>query len=227
MNDISFWYPILRDIGMRTPATKLFYADKVIGHIVDGREVAEFNELVDRIEQAQSGFGGEAFLRTGQTSNKHEWSSTCHLKEESQVKDHLARLIEFSMMVDLPYSTFAVREMIDTNPITVAFRGMPIAREIRLFASKGKLICAHPYWPAEAFKNQPVTKQQLAELHTIPDLQELTLMTEYISRHFSKAWSIDFLQDREGNWWVTDMALASTSYHWRGCEQESISQEAS
>ena len=54
----------------------------------------------------------------------------------------------------------------------------------------------------------------------MPDLSELTQMAEYASRHFDGAWSIDFLQDAKGGWWLTDMAIATASYHWPGCKNE-------
>lgn len=220
LNDISFWYPVLNRIGMRTPKTLLFYAPHEIGKVVDGEQTPEFSKLVRDVANARHEFGGEAFLRTGQTSNKHEWRNTCHLTIDSKVGWHLARLIEFSMLVDLPYTTFAVREMIKTKPLTTAFHGMPIAREVRMFADRGKVICAHPYWPDEAFKDQPIKKEELAALQEMPDMAELNKMAEYVSDRFDGAWSIDFLQDDKGDWWLTDMALARTSYHWPECENK-------
>lgn len=229
LNDISFWYPILDRIGMRTPDTKLFFADRAIGKIVDGEEVSEFKHLVAEIGKARESFGSEAFLRTGQTSNKHDWSDTCHLTAKSDVGEHVASLINFSMMVDLPYTTFAVRRMIPTAALTVAFRNMPIAREVRMFVEGGRVVCAHPYWPTEAFEHESdetVTSDQLAQLQAMPDITELNMMAEYTSRHFEGAWSVDFLEDIDGTWWLTDMAVASTSYHWPGCEHEHSFQEA-
>lgn len=227
LNDISFWYPILKRIGMRTPDTKLFYADESIGKILDGEATPEFTQLAETIAAATQSFGGEAFLRTGLTSNKHDWEDTCHLTTGSITGHHLGRLIEFSMMVDLPYTTFAVRRMIPTAALTVAFKNMPIAREVRIFVEAGKVICAHPYWPTEAFDDQDdVTADQLEALQQLPAMDELTTMAEYTSRHFKGAWSVDFLEDTDGNWWLTDMALAATSYHWPGCEHGQISQEA-
>jgi len=225
LNDISFWFPILSKIGMRTPETKLFYVSNEVGHIVDGKETDEFKQLVKDITSTKESFGRTAFLRTGQTSNKHDWKHTCYLSENSDVKKHLAALIEFSMMVDLPYNTFAVRKMIDTVPLTTAFKDMPIARELRIFVKEGKLICAHPYWPEEAFRggqhpNNEVTEEQIRQLQVMPKMTEITQMAEYVSSSFQGSWSVDFLEDKDGNWWLTDMALASTGYHWPNCENK-------
>lgn len=221
LNDITFWYPILERIGMRTPKTMLFHAAKEIGHVVDGEQPMEFMHLTNEVDAARKIYGGTAFLRTGHTSNKHDWRETCYLTDKSNVGAHIARLVEFSMMVDLPYTTWAVREMIPTTPLTTAFAGMPIAQEVRLFIAKGKVVCSHPYWAAEAFDNQKnVTPEQVTQLNTKPDMTELTKMAEYVSERFDGSWSVDFLQDSKGDWWLTDMALASSSYHYPGCPNE-------
>jgi hypothetical protein len=249
LNNISFWYPILADLSayskmpeiqmfrdesgklsssstqkdfvLNIPETKLFYAPREIGQIIDGKKVDSFDHLIKDVYVARESFGGEAFLRTGHTSNKHGWDHSCHLKKGSNIGHYLGSLIDFSMMVDLPYTTFAVRRMIDTVAETVAFDGMPIAREVRVFAEDGKVTCAHPYWPDEAFEHEEsVTAEQLERLQEMPDMEEITKMAEYVSRQFVNAWSIDFLQDSEGKWWLIDMALASTSYHWPDCEKK-------
>lgn len=250
LNDMSFWYPIVerharystmpdikifhkdgklqsteekKEFVLRTPETMLFYAPYDIGHIVDGERTSSFEKLVQQITEARNAFGGYAFLRTGETSYKHDWKNTCYLTPDSDISHHVYNLVEFSMLVDLPWQTWAVRKMIPTSPITTAFSGdMPIAREVRLFVDNGKLICAHPYWPEEAFRgsiysDDKVTDEQIKQLANLPDMSNLTKLAEYVSDQFMHAWSIDFLQDTEGNWWLTDMALANTSYHWSDC----------
>lgn len=258
LNDMAFWYPIVeryarysatpdidvfmkdgkmqsvekaKEFVLRTPKTVLLYADHEAGNLIDGKKTPELDRLVQQITEARDAFGGYAFLRTGATSNKHDWKNTCYLTPESNIVNHVGRLMEFSMMVDLPWQTWAVREMIKTTPITTAFDGdMPIAPEVRLFAERGKLICAHPYWPEEAFRqghntDDKVTDEQIKQLAEMPDMKELTKLAEYISQQFMHAWSIDFLQDTDGNWWLTDMALANASYHWPGCPNNKKAKE--
>lgn len=218
LNNITFWYPILERIGMRTPETKMFFAPSEIGHIVDGIVVSEFEQLIADVSRELVGFGGEAFLRTGHTSNKHEWADTCYLNNKDKVGSQLAALIEFSMLASMPYNTFAVRKMIKTKAITTAFNKMPIAQEVRMFIEDGEIICAHPYWSREAFVGQSgVSKEQIDKLNTLPDMTELNLMAKYVSKHFKGAWSVDFLQDENDEWWLTDMAQASSSYHYPDC----------
>lgn len=222
LNDISFWYPILKKIGMRTPETRLFYTQREIGKIIDGERTDGFEKLVEDIKKALGDFGGKAFLRTGQTSNKHDWKNACFLDSPENIDRQLYNLIEFSMIVDLPYTTFAVRELIKTKPIGIAFNNMPIAQEVRLFIENGKVVCVHPYWAEEAFKHEKtINSEQIKELNSLPqDMAELQQMAEYVSRCFRLAWSCDFLQDAKGDWWLTDMALANTSYHYKGCPNE-------
>jgi hypothetical protein len=39
-------------------------------------------------------------------------------------------------------------------------------------------------------------------------------MSKMISLHMEGEWSIDWLQDKDGNWWCTDMAWGGRSYRW-------------
>lgn len=249
LNDISFWFPIVeklayystipdmnvsvvdgklkstetkKDFILRVPKSNIFYAPHIIGKIADGEKTPEFDKLVEDVSLAHSMLNFDSFLRTGQTSNKHDWVDTCRLTRKSDVLSHIYRLIEFSMMVDVPYSTFAVREIIPTDPIVYSFNQMPIAREVRVFAKEGKVLCSHPYWPTEALENDidngNISVEDINKLQEMPDMKELNKLAEYISNSFQGSWSIDFLQDKDGNWWMIDMALASTSYHWDGCD---------
>jgi len=57
--------------------------------------------------------------------------------------------MKFWMSEEYPPAAFMVREFLDLDASFKAFGGLPIAREWRIFASPEKVICYHPYWPAE------------------------------------------------------------------------------
>lgn len=52
------------------------------------------------------------------------------------------------------------------------------------------------------------------------DLEHLLFLAKHVSEHIPGYWSVDFLCDAEGNWWLIDMALGQDSYHWDGCEHK-------
>lgn len=79
------------------------------------------------------------------------------------------------------------------------------------------------YWPEDAIKFYGHSKiwestnwrEQLQELNTESEI-EITILTNYAEKVASVldgAWSVDFAKDKEGKWWLIDMALAKESYH--------------
>ena len=50
--------------------------------------------------------------------------------------------------------------------------------------------------------------------------EEIMGWANKVTGQLGGAWSVDFLCDVDGTWWLTDMALAGMSYHWEGCPNE-------
>jgi hypothetical protein len=95
-----------------------------------------------------------------------------------------------------------------------------------MFVRGGSVVCSHHYWPNEAFEEQDVDAEVLSMLQQLPDMTELDQIAAYVSRHFQGAWSVDFLEDQDGKWWLNNMATASGSYHWPGSEHDEDFDEA-
>ncbi len=200
-----------------------------IWELADGKEPRGFDNFIMSIHRAALEFGYPIFLRTESSSDKHSWKETCYVNVEPQescndvLKSHVYGLVEHSLMADIPCDFFAIRRLIPTEPICTAFRGdMPIAKECRVFVKNGQVVCHHPYWPDEAFKNvsgKSVTRKQIDELQNFSDneVDEITGIATLISRHIPGWWSVDFLKDKDGNWWCIDMAIGQLSYHWDDC----------
>jgi len=81
-----------------------------------------------------------------------------------------------------------------------------------------------PYWPAAAVEGHTQEggywRDRLAEISTLSpgEYRKLCLMAgsallgfDFVEEH---DWSMDFLQDVSGAWWLTDMATARSSYRW-------------
>jgi hypothetical protein len=196
--------------------------------ILDGVKIRGWDYLIDSLDRAAQELGGyPIFLRTETSSDKHSWKDSCFVESKDKLPSHIGALVEHSAMHDLDCGFFAVRKLIDTAPICTAFYGdMPIAKERRLFVKDGKVICNHPYWPEEAFRDHEdkltIDVEALNRLQELADGEEASLnaMGELVSQYVSGHWSVDFLQDKEGQWWCIDMALASSSYHWEGCKAQ-------
>jgi len=232
MNSMTFWFPILDQIGMRVPETHFVQMPELAIVLLEGIQDEHTERFVDDLTRAMDSIGYPCFLRTESLSCKHDWVDTCYIAEKQtkeQMYSRLYKMLEFSSIVampnGLPHSVFAVRKLIPTAPMFHAFNSMPITKEVRVFVEEGHVESGHPYWPTEAFKREnyrnnvfvqlpPDLRDKLIELQTITqsDADEIYLQALYVAGHFRGKWSIDFLQDTKGDWWITDMALAECSY---------------
>lgn len=223
---LSYWFPLIQAAGLPVPRTEIVETDCELLRLVDGVNPDGYREFLKMLELAAMRIGYPCFLRTGQTSNKHQWQDSCHLLQERDLGRHVFNLVEFSAICDfmgLPSNVWVVREMISTTPAFHAFRGMPIVREFRVFTKDYNPICLHPYWPSRAIR-QPSVSDWLGRLAVMSELDEWTagalrvMAVEAATATGHGDWSVDFLEDNDGNWWLTDMAEADRSWHWPGCK---------
>ena len=229
-NNLTYWFPILEKIRMRVPKTIIAHTGGVnLLELVDGKIPDGYMQFHKRLLDAIRQIGFPCFLRSGMTSDKHSWKRSCYITAESDLTAHLCTIIETSIMANIagyPFDTsfWAVRELIQTEPLFHAFEEMPITKERRIFIKNGEVICNHPYWPDEAFENYkdkiPDYRKKMKELQSLSEDEEreLNLMAKYIGRFFKGFWSVDFLRDVEGKWYCIDMAVGERSYHFVECK---------
>lgn len=168
----------------------------------------------------------EFFLKTGSNAGKHSWSHTCLIKREfgaDELEWLLYSQIEEQYMSGRGTTVidFVFRQMIPTNHVFTAFgKGLPINPEVRVFYVNGKVEYLHPYWPPSAIRtsernwehklqkmNQDIWKQR----------ELLSQMGQQVGEKLKSIypnWSIDFLQDSKGKWWLIDVGEAEKSFRW-------------
>lgn len=245
-NCLSHWFPVLRDAGLPVPGTEIVKSDGCLSSLLHGVEPDGFSALLDgiseavrKIEQLSSCGNVPVFLRTGQVSGKHNWRECCCLMPDDSVGDHVRSFVEWSAMVDflgLPTDVWAVREMLPVSPIVYLKRygGMPLVSEVRCFIDGGEVTCVHPYWPMDAIREGFSDDQVSAGLSAdhcyklavagcfsdgglpLPDVMRLARDVACLFEG-DGSWSVDILRTDRG-FFVTDMADASMSFHWPGCE---------
>jgi hypothetical protein len=233
-NDLAYWFPRLETAGLRVPGTEIIRTDADLLSVLDGETPEGWDRLVGDIRRAADRMGYPAFLRTGHGSGKHEWARTCHLSGPTVVDRHVAALVEWSAlagMFGLPTSTWVVREMIPTDPLFTcrAYHGFPVTREFRVFVRGGKdadtgkrwagVEHIQPYWPEDAVsQGQPDHhnwRQMLARASQLATLERDWLCVNAKAACDAVGggyWSVDCLEDRNGNWWITDMADGDQSF---------------
>lgn len=229
VNCLSHWYPIIEKV-VPTPKTLVFRTDANLIELLDNKTPDGLGELLAGLTLAGAGLGYPFFLRTGQTSGKHDWNETCLVKSAADILSHVAALVEYSELVDicgLPYDVWVAREMLPTVAIARTSMGMPIVKEFRFFVSGEKIKCFHPYWPADAieryvrgvdFKSDEWAKayQSLCCFKSIDEEVFVSMLAAMVGKAIGGEWSVDLLETERG-WYVTDMATASMSYHWQDC----------
>jgi hypothetical protein len=250
-NSALFWLPRVERAGLPVPKTFVVPYDhaSAIGALLG--DVDEPGFPWGEIEQAIGELGGRAFIRTDQGSAKHS-GPVAYRFDETSAGDDLRRLVsllvedqemKFWLGPELP-SAFLVREWLDLEAAFSAFGyapgaddapGHPIAREWRFFAEAGRgVLCAHPYWPADAIKFRPRRtgrllpsgmfeltsgepegwREKLRELHRPIDMPLLEgLAVQAAEACPGVAWSVDFARLTDGSWRLIDMALAGHSWH--------------
>ena len=222
--DLSYWHPRMEPLAP-TPRTRIVTTDLHLDLLLDGKEPPGFGEELAELRAAAEELPGPPwFLRTGHGSGKHDWGQTCFLTDLDRLGHHVCALVEWSALVDfigLPTDTWAVREFLPLRASFRAFQGLPIAREFRAFFRDGEVLCAHPYWPAEAIRRPDVAdwEERLREMSELDDQDWVTLwdLTSTVADYFEfrdpAGWSIDWAQDEDGKWWALDMAPLELSYH--------------
>jgi hypothetical protein len=217
-NCLSYWYPKIMGI-VPTPETILTRTEIKLIEVFDNRKPEGWDEFIDVLGKATDYMGYPCFLRTGQTSGKHDWAKTCYLPSRDVLESHVISIIEYSEMVSLiglPCDVWVVRKMLPTQPLGIAFDGMPICKEFRVFVRDGDILCWHPYWPKNSFKQGvPEWYNELCELED-GDLRTVLYNAAKAGRAVGGAWSVDILKTKDG-WYVTDLATAEDSWHWPDC----------
>lgn len=237
-NCLSYWFPRLSNAGVPVPITEIIHASRQevrdLWNVFDGKPIGSFGlELITRVEQACDRFGYPCFLRTGQTSNKHDWKNNCFVTERESIRDRIIRLVEFSEMCDfvgLLTNVWVVREMLPTKPLATLPRygNFPLVPEVRCFVKSGNVICHHPYWPQDSIEagyerhvDQELSAMLFREsVRCVYDAQsEWMPLAKNVAKAFAddESFSVDLLPTLNG-WHVTDMAIAARSFHWPDCK---------
>lgn len=183
---------------------------------------AYYKEVVDKARAACEEVGYPVFLRTDLSSGKHSGPGCYRIDNPDQIISRIMSTLEDNELKWLQPEALMFRQHLDLDAQFTMFDGFPIAREWRLFASPDGALCYHPYWPEEVIKEYDPPEgweETLREHHVVPAcMPELQRMAVEACKLLGGSWSVDFSCDRNGKWWLTDMAVAEDSYHMPGCE---------
>lgn len=229
-NNLAYWYPVIKRAGLPVPETEIVTTECDLSVLLDGEMPEGWRRFLFQLSGAAARIGYPCFLRTGHGSGKHDWEQTCYVTDPMDLASHVGQLVEWSHTVDflgLPTNTWVVRRLIPTTPLFHAFSGrMPITREFRFFVRDINVEHVQPYWPKGALEGQvhdhghlndsPSWRLKLAAAGLLSqgDFHTLRDWTERAGRALGGYWSVDWIQDVYGGWWLTDMALGDDSFRY-------------
>jgi hypothetical protein len=232
-NCISKWFPLVKAAELKVPETKIIELGlDLYWEIMNSTEGGSWpgGKTLDDLYQTYKEMSPKlVFMKLGNFSGKHSWNSTCFIPKystQTELESHLVEMIYMQLCFGCTESpVVALREYIPTQPAfySKSFNGMPVTRERRIFTNENcEVVCHHPYWPEAVFQEplSPEDKSALETINTISKEDE-----EYLCQEAQKAakalhplhsdgWSIDFLQDADGAWWLIDVARSHQSWHW-------------
>ena len=223
---MSYWFPKIEAAGLPVPQTTMLNmpeeALRDVWRAFDNEEmIGDAQLFFKEVEAIAWKIGFPVFLRSGQTSGKHEWSNTCFVCNIPSIKEHIINILYFSACIGMPDTlVWAIREMLLIQPIGIClgYHGMPVNREFRYFVDGSKILCLHPYWPRHALEigKCSITDEQYISL-CAPPPPEVDSIARAAGRTLGGKWSVDMLETANG-WYLTDMAEAHKSFHWKGCQ---------
>jgi hypothetical protein len=229
-----YWYPKLQELNLNLPKTYFIELESFKDQNSEISMKINF-KLFESLKEKIGLLGGApVFIRTDLASNKHFISKSSYLPntQENTMRMHLYELFlhnEMANFFGLPYSHLVVREWINLDYKFIAFKGLKIAKEVRVFINNGKLVCSHFYWPEDAIKFfhgcnerpgwQDLLKQTKDE--TMGYIKEIESLAQVVATQFKGYWSVDFAIDITGKIWLIDMAKGEKSWHPK-CKKELI-----
>lgn len=226
-NSLIYWFPrlhkddVLRQHLPRTVVIKVFH-DFPIDYSLYGSK-KEFNAVLKAWfeflgDVAEQLFGFPVFMRTEYLSMKWLWRNTCFVENKKTIGNNFLELATSQMLkLDIPVKYVVLRQYIRPKHYFKAFNEMPIGREFRFIAHQGHYLCHGFYWPRESLdidESSELMEQyaKLSEPLSEDDFIILKGLAERATAVLGGAWSVDFMQDEEGNWWLIDVAKAVRSW---------------
>lgn len=237
-----YWLPPIQK-ALPVPKTRTAVVSKNFGwdYMADAehepkahaRFESEVADLMAEIRKAADELGYPVFLRTDLGSGKHSGPVAYRLDSEADIDRAIAETMEDNMLKDLFPRAFLIRKWLDLDVLFRAFHGHGIAHEWRFFVSARKVWCRHFYWPEEAIRfwkgdtELPDWRERLRAAATSApmDSENLGRLSRVAVERIAEAregapktWSVDWARDKDGRWWLIDMAVAGHSWHPEECD---------
>ncbi len=219
LSSLSYWFPKISKLGILVPKTIIVSCNhEDIMKAYYGEQEIDMT-FIEELMRAANNLKYPIFMRTDLSSGKHNWKNTCYVESIDRLIPNLFLLSEYNEIGRFHYTSIVIREFLQLETSFSAFPGhMPINIERRYFIREGRVICHHPYWPQEAFKDYGYHDLTNLNMESEEEISLLTLLAEKVAAVLPEYWSVDFAKTKQNEWYLIDMAVGEHSYHWKTCE---------
>lgn len=240
INNLSYWYPLISDIGFKTPKTETYELTEEITEplirFINSKQTDLFSEdfidyqtnLLNLITSNTKFLSNQKlFIKSGVFSNKFNFE-TCQVDSLTELPLKFYQIFkrELQQARGIPPKEIVLREFIQTNnKRKTIYNGMPLNTEFRVFYdfNKHKVLGIENYWnPIEMedglTSNEDINNYLDEKQNIINEFKKLKpILTQECDKlkHSTLRgnWSIDFMWDGK-EFVLIDMALAECSSYW-------------
>ena len=236
-NNLSFWFPKIKDCGIRVPETFIvpvpvnihtafFGEDGEKGEIL----IHDFvkNDVMPVVEKLPT----LPFIKNGCFSDKFDFRFCCPADKELKT---IIRSVTAIQAESLCYDTGGSLEIVLRERIPAAdnapriYRGMPLNTEFRVFYDfdSHRALYVHNYWDKDycedAISRHPEDGKVFATAWPEIDRtyrENAQRVIDTVDKALAKVdgltgiWSVDILLDCNGCLWLIDMAVGCQSAYW-------------
>ena len=235
-NNLSFWFPKVKDCGFRVPETIVIpVPDPVVEAFFqeepgDKERIRAFihETVIPEVRKMK----GLPFIKNGCYSGKFNFKHCCPADIEEETIMDCVSTIQYESLCRFTsgVTEIVLRERIPAEEHAgTIYGGMPLQTEFRVFYDFDRLVplyCVN-YWDRDycrdAIHRNPDDgkKYDILYPHILGEYQRKVpfLITEILQKlprvtGLTGLWSVDFLLDKDGTFWLIDMAVAQQSAYW-------------
>lgn len=238
-NNISYWYPKIRNCGMSIPKTQIFTVPERIvkAFYMEGNMQQNIDEVYEWVKSEltpllKPELQGLIFMKNGAYSNKFDFSTCATRATAIDITRNLIEINYASLMFETGGNAeVAIRERIisNENEVPCIYNGMPLRNEYRLFYDfdNNKPLYIVNYWDWE-YCHDAISRNVTDKIvyETIyPQLNKhYEEKKDVVMENCRKAlkcvsglsgiWSVDIMEDETGTLWLIDMAIGERSAYW-------------
>lgn len=230
-NNLSFWFPKIKDCGIKVPETTIISVPEDVQRYFylsswnkDEQAIIEWVEQNVKPLMAKKVY----FLKNAVFSNKFNFQSC--ITRSTKIADDIIGINYAALCLGaMGLDEIILREIIphDIAKVPTIYSGMPLRSEFRVFYDFDKHVVLYSanYWdfdycsPKMYDKTDKIVFDYMRSEISEKFIANQKHVEELVGIHMKDVdlngkWSIDILLDGHGAFWLIDMAVAQNSVYW-------------